>query len=140
MAKSEWGNKCMCQSCGTKFYDLKKSSVRCPNCDEPYEGKAAKSAEGKQAKSAEVKRPKPAAPPPAKAVPRTQDVPSMDDDDTESGSKVDVDDADLAKDIESDDADDKEEEPIEDASELGGIQDDVAEVIEAKVEKAVVER
>ena len=133
----------MCQSCGTKFYDLKKSSVRCPNCHEPYEGKAAKSAEGKQAKSAEVKRRKPAVPPPAKAVPQTQDeppLPSMDDDDTESGSKVDVDDADLAKGIESDEADDEEEEPIEDASELGGIQDDVAEVIEAKVEKAVVER
>lgn len=64
----------------------------------------------------------------------------MDDDDTETGSEKDVDDVDLAKDIESDEADDEEEEPIEDAAELGGVQDEVAEVIEAKVEKVAGER
>ena len=135
MAKSEWGNKCVCQSCGTKFYDLKKSSVRCPSCDEPHDGKPAKSAETKRAKSV--------APAPAKVAPVAKEEPpppSMDDDDTETTSKKDVDDADLAKDIESDEADDDEEEPIEDASELGGTQDEVAEVVEVKVEKETVER
>lgn len=147
MAKSEWGNKWVCQSCGTKFYDLKKSSVRCPSCDEPHDGKPTKAADAKRAKAAESKRAKPAAKPePVKAAPKAkaQDEPpppSMDDDDTESGSKKDVDDADLAKDIQTDEADDdEEEEPIEDASELGGTQDEVAEVIEVKVEKESVER
>lgn len=143
VAKSEWGNKCVCQSCGTKFYDLKKSSVRCPSCNEPYDGKPAKSAEVKRAKLSGVKRAKPAAPAPAKAeLPAKEEPPppSMDDDDIEAGSKKDVDDADLAKDIESDEADDEEEEPIEDAAELGGAQDEVAEVIDVKVEKVAGER
>lgn len=143
VAKSEWGNKCVCQSCGTKFYDLKKSSVRCPSCNEPYDGKPAKSAEVKRAKLSGVKRAKPAAPAPAKAeLPAKEELPppSMDDDDIEAGSKKDVDDADLAKDIESDEADDEEEEPIEDAAELGGAQDEVAEVIDVKVEKVAGER
>ena len=138
MAKSEWGSKCVCQSCGTKFYDLKKSSVRCPSCDEPHDGKPAK-----PAKSAETKRAKSVAAAPAKVASVAKEEPpppSMDDDDTETASKKDVDDADLAKDIESAEADDDEEEPIEDASELGGPQDEVAEVIEVKVEKETVER
>lgn len=143
VAKSEWGNKCVCQSCGTKFYDLKRSSVRCPSCDEPYDGKPAKSAEVKRAKSAGLKRAKSAEPPPAKAVPQAKNEPpppSMDDDDTATEPEKDVDGAGLAKDIESDEADDEEEEPIEDAAELGGAQDEVAEVIEARVEKVVGER
>ena len=143
MAKSEWGNKCVCQSCGTKFYDLKKSSVQCPNCNETYDGKPAKAANAKPAKAANAKRAKSAAPPRAKAAPKTDDEPpppSMDDDDIETGTKKDVDDADLAKDIETDKSDDEEEEPIEDAAELGGTQDEVAEVIDVKVEKVAGER
>ena len=151
MAKSEWGKKCVCQSCGTKFYDLKRSSVRCPNCDDPHDGKLAKSADVKRTKSANVKRAKSAAaPPPAKTAPKAEDEPLpppppppppyMDDDGDEAGSEKDVDDADLAKDIESDEADDEEEEPVEDAAELGGPQDDVAEVIDARVEKVAGER
>ncbi len=145
MAKSEWGNKCVCQSCGTKFYDLKKSSVRCPSCDEPYEVKPTKSADVKRAKSAEMKRAKSAPSPPPKAAPKAKakdepPPPHMDDDDAEPASKKDVDDVVLAKDIESDEADgDEEEEPIEDAAELGGTQDEVAEVTEARVEKVAGE-
>ena len=32
MAKQEWGTKRSCQSCGTKFYDLKKPRIVCPKC------------------------------------------------------------------------------------------------------------
>ena len=32
MAKPEWGRKRTCQSCGTKYYDLNKSSIICPSC------------------------------------------------------------------------------------------------------------
>ena len=32
MAKPEWGKKRICQSCGTKYYDLKKTPIICPSC------------------------------------------------------------------------------------------------------------
>jgi len=32
MAKAELGNKQLCASCGTKFYDLKKEVPKCPKC------------------------------------------------------------------------------------------------------------
>ena len=122
VAKSEWGAKCMCQSCGARFYDLKKSPVFCPSCNAPYEVKAAKAPS-----TPKVGKPVKAEPPP----------PSMDDDDTESESPAKEED--LAKDIKADESKDDEDEPIEDVSELGGDRDDVAEVIETEVEKVVVE-
>ena len=32
MAKPEWGKKRICQSCGTKYYDLNKTPMICPSC------------------------------------------------------------------------------------------------------------
>ena len=32
MVKAELGNKQLCASCGTKFYDLKKEVPKCPKC------------------------------------------------------------------------------------------------------------
>lgn len=36
MAKTELGNKHQCLSCGAKFYDLGKTGITCPKCDEPF--------------------------------------------------------------------------------------------------------
>ncbi len=33
MTKPEWGTKRMCPSCGTRFYDMKRSPVDCPSCE-----------------------------------------------------------------------------------------------------------
>ena len=32
MAKPEWGTKRVCQSCGTRFYDLMRTPCTCPKC------------------------------------------------------------------------------------------------------------
>ena len=32
MAKPEWGVKRTCQSCGVRFYDLRRSPIACPAC------------------------------------------------------------------------------------------------------------
>tara|TARA_B100001564_G_C20246510_1_gene492909 strand:- start:56 stop:472 length:417 start_codon:yes stop_codon:yes gene_type:complete len=37
MAKPEWGRKRICQSCGTKYYDLNKSSMICPSCGAQFD-------------------------------------------------------------------------------------------------------
>ncbi|MGO1119911.1 TIGR02300 family protein [Rhodovibrionaceae bacterium A322] len=41
MAKPEWGTKCVCQSCSTKFYDLKRDPAVCPSCGTTYNSDAA---------------------------------------------------------------------------------------------------
>ena len=37
MAKPELGNKHHCQNCGTRFFDLNKSPIRCPQCGTVYQ-------------------------------------------------------------------------------------------------------
>lgn len=37
MAKAEWGIKRSCQSCGARFYDLQRSPITCPKCQNVYE-------------------------------------------------------------------------------------------------------
>ena len=39
MAKLAWGTKLTCPSCGARFYDLRRPSVACPKCESPYNGK-----------------------------------------------------------------------------------------------------
>ena len=40
MAKPEWGRKHLCGSCGTKFYDMRRSPVLCPSCGAKVEASA----------------------------------------------------------------------------------------------------
>ena len=37
MAKLEWGTKRVCQSCETRFFDLRKDPIICPKCNTEYE-------------------------------------------------------------------------------------------------------
>ena len=37
MAKPEWGRKRICPSCGTKYYDFKKSPIICPSCGAEFD-------------------------------------------------------------------------------------------------------
>lgn len=37
MAKPEWGMKRTCQSCGARFYDMRRDPILCPICQAVYE-------------------------------------------------------------------------------------------------------
>ena len=37
MNKESWGIKRICLCCGTRFYDLNKSPILCPNCGEEFD-------------------------------------------------------------------------------------------------------
>ena len=43
MAKPEWGTKHECQSCGARFYDLKRDPIVCPKCETVFVIEAPKS-------------------------------------------------------------------------------------------------
>lgn len=105
MTKREWGIKRICQSCGARFYDLRRSPIECPKCGTVFDPEAL----------IKARRPRAAAPVP---VPVAAPVPVPEPELVEEGETV----ADIAE--------GEEEEVIEDASELGEDEDDVAEVIE----------
>jgi uncharacterized protein (TIGR02300 family) len=40
VAKPEWGVRRVCQSCATKFYDLGRSPIACPQCGARFDPEA----------------------------------------------------------------------------------------------------
>ncbi|HZK91069.1 MAG TPA: TIGR02300 family protein [Stellaceae bacterium] len=111
MAKPEWGTKRICPSCGTRYYDLMRESVICPKCSTPYDPEA----------FLKARRSRPVAPVEKEVAPvvdadaETEEVETVEDEEA-----VPLADAD----------EEEEEEIIEDASELGEDEDDMAEVID----------
>ena len=126
MVKPEWGTKCLCLSCGARFYDLRRKSIVCPKCGAAYQAPApAKSRRGAAVQAAPVEaapaKAAPAKAAPAKAAPDVADKPDAPAG-AESGGQEKFDD---------DEKNGKSEDIIEDASELGEDEDDVAEVVDS---------
>ncbi|MBE1236677.1 TIGR02300 family protein [Phaeovibrio sulfidiphilus] len=102
MSKPEWGVKRVCNACGAKFYDMKRTPVVCPKCDSELDLEA-------------LNRPR--RPERKKAAPKVVEPDTMADD-----ADVDVDD-----DLEVDAGDDMDD-FMEDASDLGEDDSDLDEV------------
>ncbi len=111
-AKKDLGTKLSCQSCGAKFYDLKKKNSVCPKCDEAYVAAKPKT---RRAAVKEVVEPKAAAE--AKAEAAATEIPANDDAPDEA--KVD-------DDVEDDGSDDS---LMEDTSNIGGDEENMTGVI-----------
>nr|WP_046020384.1 TIGR02300 family protein [Magnetospira sp. QH-2] len=112
MAKPEWGIKRTCQSCGMKFYDMRKDPIVCPSCGATFELERAT---------------RPRRTPTPKASPKPDPkVKSFDDDEdvvvAEPLEEESIDDIETVEDTEDD--------MIEDTSDLGDDSGDMAEVIE----------
>jgi uncharacterized protein (TIGR02300 family) len=108
LPKSSLGTKRICPNCHLPFYDLTKSPAHCPNCAhtfDPTEVLRSRRGRGNEpvAKAEEAKAAK--APPADSEVAEVGDVPEAEDEEAD-------------------------EELLEDASDLGEDEDDVAEVIE----------
>ncbi|HEX6978112.1 MAG TPA: TIGR02300 family protein [Alphaproteobacteria bacterium] len=103
MAKPEWGLKRTCQSCGAHFYDMRRDPAVCPKCGTEFDPEAV--LKSKRAKPTERIAP--------------AEIPEADDQ-LESIADDELIDADEGE----------EEEVIEDTSELGEDDEDVADVIE----------
>ena len=121
VSKLEWGTKRLCQSCGTKFYDLQRAPVTCPSCgaeadrETPLKRTPLKSRRARSPAAA----PKPM---PVENV-KTPKVVAAEADGEEAKE---LGDADLGDDI----ADDSDDDVIEDTSKLGD--DDVSDVVASK--------
>lgn len=115
MAKPEWGTKRICPNCGTRYYDLMREQVVCPRCNTPFDAEA----------FLKARRSRPVAPVEKEVAPA-----GADELDTEAETEE-VEEADEEETVPLADGDEEEdEELIEDASELGEDEDDMAEVID----------
>jgi uncharacterized protein (TIGR02300 family) len=117
VAKPEWGAKRICPSCGTRSYDLLRDPIICPTCSTAFDPEALLRA----------RRARPPAPVEKELEPvGTEDV----------DIDLEVEEVETAEDEEEDEAvpiaesEEEDEELIEDASELGEDEDDMAEVID----------
>lgn len=125
MTNSKWGTKRTCLGCGKRFYDMQRNPIVCPSCDTPFE----------------INRPENPRRPRAGAKPKPVSVVEAP---VESPAESDGDDA---KKVASEtngtediaEAEDKDAETLEDPSELGKDEDDVAEVLDGMEEKDKVE-
>lgn len=109
MSKPEWGTKRTCQGCGVRFYDLNRSQIVCPKCGTESSPEAPAKLR-RAAKPVEPMRPVPPIPAPEILVAEAAPSPEL------AGDEA--------------DDDEEEDEVIEDASDLGEDEDDVAEVKE----------
>jgi uncharacterized protein (TIGR02300 family) len=115
LAKPEWGTKRICPSCGARYYDLMRETVICPKCSTPYDPEA----------FLKARRSRPALPVEKELAPVGDEA----DADVETEDAETVGDEEEAAPLAEGD-EEEEEEIIEDASELGEDEDDMAEVID----------
>ena len=115
VAKPEWGTKRICPSCGTRYYDLLREPVICPKCTTPFDPEA----------FLKSRRARPVAPVEKELEPAGAE---------ELDAELEPEEADIADEEEEavplEEAEEADEELLEDASELGEDEDDMAEVIE----------
>ena len=105
MVKADWGMKRTCQSCGARFYDLGKAEIACPKCGAVFDPEA----------SVKPRRPK------AVAAERVQ---------TPAPVAAEEEEVEAAEGEEAATEEAEDEAVMEDTSELGEDEEDVAEVIE----------
>ena len=115
MAKPEWGSKRICPSCGTRYYDLMRDPVICPKCSTPFDPEAFLKSRRARPVAPVEKELEPVGAGEIDADIETEEVETAEEEE-EEGVPL--------------EENEEEEELIEDASELGEDEDDMAEVIE----------
>lgn len=110
MAKPEWGTKRVCQSCGTRFYDLMRTPCTCPKCGAAVETEVVFKPRRQSAESRAAAKLAPAA---EIGVPEGEELEVADEEEAE-GTPAEAEDDAL----------------MEDVADLGEDDDDMAEVME----------
>ena len=116
MAKPEWGTKRVCQSCGTRFYDMMRTPCVCPKCQSAVETEVVFKPRRQSAAEARA----------AKATPAAELSPEILEVETEELETLEGEEAEAAP----VDADEEDDALMEDVADLGEDDDDMAEVME----------
>jgi len=111
VAKAEWGTKRVCQSCGTRFYDLMRTPCTCPKCGAAVETEVVFKPRRQSAEARAAAKLAPAAE--VGAAAESEEIEAIDDEEGEVVAAEAEDDA-----------------LMEDVADLGEDDDDMAEVME----------
>ncbi len=132
MVQMDWGIKRLCQNCGALFYDFDRDPIVCPKCSSEFDPDAIlKSRRGRGVVEEKVVE----QPPKAAAAPSEAEAEVADDED---GDDLDLPDVEEEEDEEIDEelvAEDTDNDLMEDTSDLGEDDADMAEVMEHREEK-----
>ena len=116
MVKKEWGKKHFCTKCETKFYDMNKEVLTCPNCGADYKPEKKSGRRGS-------------------ASSRPKIEPKIEPEQTTEEKLIEVElDEDLIDEEEGEQSD-SDSSIMEDTSDIGGDDEDIEEVI-GSVEEA----
>ena len=133
MAKPEWGEKRICQSCDAPFYDLGRKNIECPKCRTPFDLMPP----AKKKRRAPAAKPKEAIAEGAEFLPENPEAAAaVIDGYAETGIKAgigptgDVNDKGKDEPVDDEEKEEKSDELIEDVSDLGQDYDDMSEVKE----------
>jgi uncharacterized protein (TIGR02300 family) len=118
VVKATWGTKRICPSCSARYYDLMKplGEIACPKCGTQYDPEAFLKTRRARVAAVPEKEIEP-------VVAEEVEVEAVEEAEVVEGEEP-------AVAAEGDSEEEEEEELIEDASELGEDEDDMAEVIE----------
>jgi uncharacterized protein (TIGR02300 family) len=142
VAKPQWGSKHICHSCGTRFYDLLRDPIVCPNCGAEFDPEALLKTRRSRAVTSEREEPVKRAKVRAPEIDAAEEAEVVQEEPVEQGETEDdqaPDENDAAEEEEGDndaaeeedgEKEEEKEDLIEDASELGEDEDDMAEVID----------
>lgn len=122
MSRSQRGTKRVCPDCDVRFYDMDRTPIVCPGCQAEFGAEAFDKPRRRRPAETPAPRPSPAEKP-AEVAPAAEAAV----DEEGGGAKILAEAADAKAEPDSDE--DEEEAVIEDASELGEDEDDVAEVL-----------
>jgi uncharacterized protein (TIGR02300 family) len=132
LAKPEWGTKRICHSCSTRFYDLLRDPIVCPSCGTEFDPEALLRTRRSRSVVSE-REPVAAAPeaPEAEAPEEEIEVEADPDPVEEVEDEEEAEEGVIEEEAaEEEEGEEEEEDLIEDASELGEDEDDMAEVID----------
>ena len=115
MAKPEWGTKRICPNCGTRYYDLLRKPIICPKCATAFDPEAFLRSRRARPTTPVEKQLEPVGP---------EELDTELEPDEPEGVEEEEETVPL------EDSEEEDEELLEDASELGEDEDDMAEVIE----------
>ena len=114
MAKPEWGTKRVCQSCGTRFYDLMRTPCTCPKCGSAVETEVVFKPRRQSAEARAAAKVAPVAELEGASAAEGEEIEVLEDEEAEGA-------------VEAKDEDDA---LMEDVADLGEDDDDMAEVME----------
>jgi len=123
VAKPAWGIKRICHSCGIRFYDLLRDPIVCPSCGARFQHEVLLKARNSRVTS---EREQPVRMPDDEAAEEAEVVQEEPTEEGEEENEEALDEDEAAE----DEKEEETEDLIEDASELGGDEDDMTEVID----------